>query len=216
MIRSKLNDKKYKPNSNAIKSMTFDKIETESGQTFSDWENNPDPARDYNILNEYYPYMVGDLYELGSLYMARNPYFQFHDYLDSFDPTMGKKLNSSDFEWKGIHNYNAKNSFDPLQNSGINILNDINCIGFADISPARIENAVDAEFNTIQGARESNPDSAVENGGNLPVPYINYGEPKDLEIFEEGIAMWFSLGVNVREPNGIIVGNIGGSSSGSP
>jgi len=189
--------------------LTFSDIETEYGTPLSDWASNPDPSSDYNILNEFYPYLTGDLFELKSLYMARNPYFQLHDYLDSFDPTMGRKLNSTDFEWKGIHNYNAKNSFDPLQNSRLKILKDINCIGFADGLPARIENAVDAEFSTIQAAREANPSKAIENGGNLPVPYVNCGEPKHLEIFEEGLAMWFNLGVNIREPNGIITGNIG-------
>ena len=78
-----------------------------------------------------------------------------------------------------------------------------------DEATARIENAVDSEFSVIQATRESKPNTAIENGGNLPVPYINYGEADGLKRFEEGIAMWCSLGLNVRTPEAILKGNIG-------
>lgn len=174
----------------------------------SDWGTDPNPGKDYDLLQYYYPYITDDLFEAGKMYMSRKAYFELNEYIRAFDPTNAKEMNKDSYRWGGLDNYNARNAFDPLskQYQKLTRGKDINAILFADTPLiGTLEVGTSSKYSSIQSAREVDSFTA----STVPMPMINAVPTPNLGEMEQGISMWFNIGLNIQEPDAIMIGNIG-------
>jgi len=138
-------------------------------------------------------------FKLGRLWLSWDAYDQVDDYFTSFDTT-NKSLGDT-IDVRGVLVKNAENSFDIFKDTA---LETVNVYGMSDeIEQAIIENAVNPKYSVFAAAKATNPKL------NIPDGLINikpFEDPYKADVY--GKSIWFTVGVNNREPDVGIQGTI--------